>query len=400
MDENPQSVDKPSEGLDKWSENYKNVDEKALRAEITDLIKVNDFDFKLKKDKGIKNFFDSNSVLLYIQLNEKLISFHNQDPVNLRDKDYIIVKIYQFVISLYMEKEETTAMIFKEIKENCEPMDELNAMLHKFYEYSNHDDVLMNTYAQSLFKQILVLICITLDSDDRYKENDTKNKRDKFHKILITISNHVERTLNAQMVADKLSISVQYVNRLCREFYGITFSQCLNTHRLEHSRIFLQHFDKSIQEVAEKSGFNDSAYYVNKFNKAFNITPLQFRKLASLKNPNIEDRLRLHRTNDLQELKLIPEFEAYKSSNVQSPQFFCMICNLTETTIKYYWVNPEAEERIGGSMAKDERDMIGSAANQYYVIRDENDRFITSFLTLNAPSIVYITESDKSNSDS
>lgn len=97
--------------------------------------------------------------------------------------------------------------------------------------------------------------------------------------MLSWIDNHYAEkiALNDIARAGQLSRS-----ECCRYFKRMLHTTPLNyvtDYRLQKSAVLLQQADSSITEVAYQVGFNSTSYFIEKFRKAMNMTPLAYRKL-------------------------------------------------------------------------------------------------------------------------
>lgn len=84
------------------------------------------------------------------------------------------------------------------------------------------------------------------------------------------------------------------LEQLCRDYYcsvsnisilfksqtGITFSEYLKETRIKKSCKLLTNSDKSIEEIANAVGYNDTRTFRKHFKLYFGITPLKFRKIS------------------------------------------------------------------------------------------------------------------------
>ena len=77
--------------------------------------------------------------------------------------------------------------------------------------------------------------------------------------------------------ADKLNISSNYLNILCKKNLNISATQLIQQRVLLEAKRLLQSTDLSIKEIAFELGFVDHAYFSNFFKGQTNLTPTQFR---------------------------------------------------------------------------------------------------------------------------
>lgn len=77
--------------------------------------------------------------------------------------------------------------------------------------------------------------------------------------------------------ADHFHILSSAASRLFKDATGVKFSQFLLNYRLECARILLASTDLSVNEVAEKTGFSSSSYFIQVFKANEKVTPAAYR---------------------------------------------------------------------------------------------------------------------------
>ena len=90
--------------------------------------------------------------------------------------------------------------------------------------------------------------------------------------------NYVEE-LTLKKVADATFISAFYLSHLFRKEMNTTFSDYLCKIRIEKAKNLLKNEkDPRIQEIAEKTGFNDPNYFAKSFKKIVGLVPREYKK--------------------------------------------------------------------------------------------------------------------------
>ena len=69
--------------------------------------------------------------------------------------------------------------------------------------------------------------------------------------------------------------------KLFKEYTDKTLISYINDLRIEKSRTLLLHTDSSVTEVALAVGFNNTSYFIKKFQQATGISPNKFRRNLS-----------------------------------------------------------------------------------------------------------------------
>ena len=85
--------------------------------------------------------------------------------------------------------------------------------------------------------------------------------------------------LTLKKVSDVVFISTFYLSHLFRKEMNTTFSDYLSRIRIEKAKDFLKNEkNMRIQEIAEKTGFNDPNYFTKSFKKIVGVSPREYLK--------------------------------------------------------------------------------------------------------------------------
>jgi len=96
----------------------------------------------------------------------------------------------------------------------------------------------------------------------------------------ITMNNSREALIrNPAAFAQRLAISVNYLNRNLKESTGKTTSQLIAERFIGEAKILLKHSNHSIKEISSLLDFEDVAHFINFFKKMEDITPKAYRKM-------------------------------------------------------------------------------------------------------------------------
>ena len=95
------------------------------------------------------------------------------------------------------------------------------------------------------------------------------------------MNQHYPETISARELALMSNFSEYYFMKLFRQYTGKTLIGYLNDLRLEKAKALLIHTDKPITEIATKVGFNNTSYFIKKFQLTNGASPGTFRKNLS-----------------------------------------------------------------------------------------------------------------------
>ncbi len=89
---------------------------------------------------------------------------------------------------------------------------------------------------------------------------------------------HSPEEWKAGMIAVKLGIQRDHLNRLLKQECGLTLGQLIADHRLEAARRGLEQSGREIQEVANEVGILDPNYFARWFRRQTGLTPSTWRQ--------------------------------------------------------------------------------------------------------------------------
>jgi len=116
----------------------------------------------------------------------------------------------------------------------------------------------------------------------RAPEDDVPRTRNALiRKALEYIHREYERpTLGIKELAEQIHLNPSYVSVLFKEETNQTFSDYVLGLRLRKAKELLLDTDMKIYEIAERTGFSTSKYFVKVFREKERLTPKQFREQA------------------------------------------------------------------------------------------------------------------------
>ncbi len=92
------------------------------------------------------------------------------------------------------------------------------------------------------------------------------------------VRNRYAENLTLKELSRKYYVNTAYLGQVFRKNYGISFKDYLNNCRMERAAELLMHSDMKISEIAERVGYHDMDYFIDRFVVAKGCTPARFRK--------------------------------------------------------------------------------------------------------------------------
>lgn len=109
------------------------------------------------------------------------------------------------------------------------------------------------------------------------QERKTDTVSGKLRQIREYIDLHYAEKITLDSLSELFYISKYHMSREYRQAYGTTIVSDITGKRISHAKSGLRFTAAPIEQIAEESGFQDSAYFIHVFKKAEGMTPLQYR---------------------------------------------------------------------------------------------------------------------------
>ena len=99
--------------------------------------------------------------------------------------------------------------------------------------------------------------------------------------VISEIRKRYAENLSLTELAERNSVSPGRLSTMIKEKVGMTFSDLVVSLRMQKAKELLMNDRLSIQEIAEKVGYNDYFYFTKVFKRTENISPSKYRKTLS-----------------------------------------------------------------------------------------------------------------------
>ncbi len=96
--------------------------------------------------------------------------------------------------------------------------------------------------------------------------------------IIKYVQDNYRKIHGVEDTAEKFFLNKSYFCRSFKRETGINFVDYLNKVKLKAAADMLTFSDKSIREIAERTGFNSVSYFCNLFKKEYGASPLTYKK--------------------------------------------------------------------------------------------------------------------------
>ena len=180
------------------------------------------------------------------------------------------------MISLLMENKAEFTHLITDTAEHYEQLYHLFCEIHQCHNekkpyYYIHLKALFYEFFYEMFTGNYI---ITTDTEQNRNLLSVK-------KVLEYISIHYREPLSVKELSGISNYSEFYFMKLFKQYTGKTAAAYLNDYRLEKAKSLLLHTDNSVTDIATEAGFNNTSYFIKKFQEANQISPHKFRKKMS-----------------------------------------------------------------------------------------------------------------------
>ena len=121
------------------------------------------------------------------------------------------------------------------------------------------------------------LIKFIINYSEYLGELKGKSRKDILSQVKTYVEENYAKNLSLKILGEKFYINNVYLGQLFKKNVGVSFKEYLNMLRIEGATVLLETTDFRIYTIAEKSGFQNADYFINKFVGAKGITPNQYR---------------------------------------------------------------------------------------------------------------------------
>lgn len=146
---------------------------------------------------------------------------------------------------------------------------EVESLLIKTFNQSGN---FSETFIVGYLNQIIALILSKKTLITRTKSNNHT-----LQNIFEYCANNYTENITLDTVANELHLNKYHISHLVNDQLGMSFSNCINTFRINKSCDLLSETDKKISDISEEVGFGSIRTFNRAFMEIMNLTPLEYR---------------------------------------------------------------------------------------------------------------------------
>lgn len=365
--------------LEIWSNSIDDQEEAALRKLIAEIIKFSNFQFSKPPQKVINTKNLPTLWTLFINLNTNEVTFYFEEIKLDYSDNSIKIDVNNLSLRIIYNCNNISHAILREFMDEEFLIDQLNVMANQLFEFHKHDSPSSQHIAKNLFVSCLCLITQIIELAPEHYPVKNKKKKEQFAKLDNYITSHL--VLSSQEISEKMGLSIQYTNRLCRITTSCSVSEYINIKRLERAWFLLTISKVSMNEISKLCGFKTPAYFSKLFQERFCLPPKQYIKLLQKETLSEEDLVKIHQTKESIVLPSLEETKKLRSKPEKQQHILLFIANTLPEDLNCYWVDALGEHVPLGLIKANLRIHFGSSPGQYWVFKDKNNNTIGTYMT-------------------
>jgi AraC-like DNA-binding protein len=137
---------------------------------------------------------------------------------------------------------------------------------------------MLHPYSANLLT-MLMLIEVAQSVEEKATKPDDINVVATWAHTYIRIN--YDRPITTAKIAYALGYNADYLGRIYRKVYGCTLTEAIHHRRINQACDFLLDSNLSIEQIAQKCGFNDPDYFRRIFRRQMRISPGEYRSAYS-----------------------------------------------------------------------------------------------------------------------
>ncbi len=108
-------------------------------------------------------------------------------------------------------------------------------------------------------------------------KNITEGREERIVDIMNYIQSHYA-DVTLDLLAENFGLSKPYLSRYIREKSGMTFQDAVKAARMKRARKMLKETNQTVEAIAAYVGYENVEHFNRLFRKAYEMTPVQFRR--------------------------------------------------------------------------------------------------------------------------
>lgn len=114
--------------------------------------------------------------------------------------------------------------------------------------------------------------------DTLLEANEYQSLNNSIQEVMDYVEDNFNEDISLKGIAEIVHLNASYLSSLFKEELNMTFSEYLTRRRIQEAKRLLMQTDLTINEIAEKVGYQTAKYFIKIFKQYENTTPNSYRK--------------------------------------------------------------------------------------------------------------------------
>ena len=158
-----------------------------------------------------------------------------------------------------------------------------NAFTTSIEKYYGERSLTANPEASGCSEQLVKvylteLLLLLLREESKDEKVRVKIDETTFDRVLHYLEENIAESVSLSDVANYMHISPSTIKKLFRENTGESFVKYFTEMKMKEAKRLFREYSKNVAEVAQKLGYNDSAYFARAFRRVTHLSPTEYKK--------------------------------------------------------------------------------------------------------------------------
>lgn len=149
--------------------------------------------------------------------------------------------------------------------------------INKIDTQSKETGVFANHILESTLTTFIYEICNIISLHTEHEEKKISGGKEIFERFTVLLAENHTVSKSVKFYADKLNISPAYLNEIIKRKTTKSALTVIHEYIIFKAKVFLNHTDYNISEIAEIFNFSDATTFIRFFKKETSISPLKYR---------------------------------------------------------------------------------------------------------------------------
>ncbi len=122
------------------------------------------------------------------------------------------------------------------------------------------------------------LLLLLLREESKDEKGRVKIDESSFDRVLHYLEANICENVSLSDIANYMHISPSTIKKLFRESTGKSFVKYFTEMKMKEAKRLFREYSQNVAEVAQKLGYNDSAYFARAFRRVTHLSPTEYKK--------------------------------------------------------------------------------------------------------------------------